>query len=1463
MDLGEAKLRVTVDASGAKQGASDANSAFQSMMEKALKALESIEKSSEETASGIEKLKESAEKSEQGFDALIEKGKQLIEVLGLIEIAHQFIEAGSEAENLRIRLNALVGDGTKALELFENLQKYAGSTAFGMKDVGNSALQLTGVFKGNVEAVQAWIPLIGDLASATGQTIDETTTEVIRMMTQGGNGAGAFRDRGLAAMLDLQRGVDYSAKDIRDKLIAAWEDPSSKFRDAAAQMGTTWTGTMNQLTHAWDEFMEAVMIKGGVLDYLKAIIQVLTKDFKDAFVESDTVAKSFGLNATSALADIGKGIGYVVESSRFLSLTWDALKTSISGIETVWARMEQAGAQLSARNSDIAVKAQQDTIQYMKDMGGVSDTDEAMIKAKADLRDLLVKETKAWQDASDATQNYEKTSESNQKTTDELFASYQKFQEGFDPQKFIDELNEQFQKNQDVIAGNIQKNKDFTSSLRDFAPPIDDSVAALKKLTQAKTELADLDNKLVGLDAQAQANINPVTAAYDKYTKAVGEAALIKQKEEALTRDYPALGLTEAGIVAKVTQTVNDLATARDNEIKKAQQEADVIGRFERQLLQDDSLDALTDKQKAVQEATNKVIDEYIKLSPALQALHPLTAEAIVDMRNFVAQQYDQKQSITQARQILTDYANSWKSGFDSMASDAAKFFTGQIKSWGDFGKALINDVSNMVTQIIAQFLELQFLNPILNSMFQGILNLPTYATAQFGMGQILGTLGSGAGTALGGGGSGAFAGSQAAGSLGGASALSSLGSLGQLGSLFGSNSLIGSGITSLFGSSAVGAGGTGAFAGATAGASQTGLLGTTGLGNAFGTYAPVLGGFMLGDKLGGTGGGIALAAASYFVPIIGWISGALSLIDKFTGGGLLGTDWKPTGTVTTGLNVGSSGASVQDWLNESKKGSLFSGRSWRNVSVDPTQDQTDAANAFFTGLQKAVATSAAQLGVKAGDLVTGSFTQITDKSGNITSQISTIMGKQYKETMQQFEERITAENLLALLPAASNAETIADKWRSSADTLYQGTQFLIDAQSDINKGMSAFGKDTTLADIDTTIEALNKDGETLDQTYQRVSADTQAFSALLDAAGIKFTKTGTALVTFSSQLADAAGGDQNLQQLMNTYTQAYYTPSELSTNQYTADKNTADSDISALGDAGAGLTFDNFRQRFEAVINTLSPQDVVNWLQAGDALAKVNADLQQTGGFTGDLSTDIQKYNKLFADYATAVKAASGTQATFTDQLVDNRNQILALAAAYDGSDASEKKLEAMIQNRYELELQYLQAIDAYTKQIDSDISSLITGIQTSQMTPDQKYAYYRNDANTASEQLKWTTDPDQINALVKRIEDDEQQAWDDLSPDQQNAMAQQFINFLQGVKDEADQQLGSAKQGAENDNQTISDAVNNALTKATDSMQTAADTQTAAAATFNQGVDLFVSTPIKIQVTTVRGSDVGGWQQ
>jgi len=197
---------------------------------------------------------------------------------GLAKLSTSFLDAARTSENYEVRLKVLLGSVEEGNRLFEEMSKYAGKVPFEFEKIMGAATQLTGVMKGGVDEVTKWMPLIGDLAAASGLGIEKTTEQVIRMYSAGAASADLFRERGITAMLGFQAGVSYSAEETRQRLIEAWEDPQSKFKNATGEMAKTWDGLMSMLSDKWFQFRNIIM-KAGVFDELK---KVLT-DINDRF----------------------------------------------------------------------------------------------------------------------------------------------------------------------------------------------------------------------------------------------------------------------------------------------------------------------------------------------------------------------------------------------------------------------------------------------------------------------------------------------------------------------------------------------------------------------------------------------------------------------------------------------------------------------------------------------------------------------------------------------------------------------------------------------------------------------------------------------------------------------------------------------------------------------------------------------------------------------------------------------------------------------------------------------------------------------------------------------------------------------------------------------------------------------------------------------------------------------------
>ena len=183
-------------------------------------------------------------------------------------IAREFIHAASVAEQYSLRLKVLLGSAAAGIRLFDQMADYASRVPFELEKIMESATFLSGVMKGGSKEVTEWMPLIGDLAAATGFTIREVTGQVIRMYSAGAAAADLFRERGILGMLGFQVGVTYTAEETKKRLMEAWEEAGSKFKGATDELAKSWAGMISMMIDKWFLFRIMVM-DTGIFDILK------------------------------------------------------------------------------------------------------------------------------------------------------------------------------------------------------------------------------------------------------------------------------------------------------------------------------------------------------------------------------------------------------------------------------------------------------------------------------------------------------------------------------------------------------------------------------------------------------------------------------------------------------------------------------------------------------------------------------------------------------------------------------------------------------------------------------------------------------------------------------------------------------------------------------------------------------------------------------------------------------------------------------------------------------------------------------------------------------------------------------------------------------------------------------------------------------------------------------------------
>lgn len=243
------------------------------------------------------------------------------------KIGKSFLEAATTTEGFQLRLQTLLGSVSEGNRMFREMAEFAGTVPFEFEQIMESATNLSGIMEGGVEEVRQWMPLIADLAAATGMQINEATEQVQRMLSAGAASADRFREKGVLAMLGFQAGVSYSAEETRRMLMDAWKDPESKFAGATDAMASSWDGMISMLSDAWFAFRNMVM-DAGVFDFMKAGLKTVM-DLVNQLRSDGRLAQwanEIGKATVNAFGQMITTVGTAIDVFNALRKVWIGLK---------------------------------------------------------------------------------------------------------------------------------------------------------------------------------------------------------------------------------------------------------------------------------------------------------------------------------------------------------------------------------------------------------------------------------------------------------------------------------------------------------------------------------------------------------------------------------------------------------------------------------------------------------------------------------------------------------------------------------------------------------------------------------------------------------------------------------------------------------------------------------------------------------------------------------------------------------------------------------------------------------------------------------------------------------------------------------------------------------------------------------------------------------------------------------
>lgn len=533
------------------------------------------------------------------------------------------------------------------------------------------------------------------------------------------------------------------------------------------------------------------------------------------------------------------------------------------------------------------------------------------------------------------------------------------------------------------------------------------------------------------------------------------------------------------------------------------------------------------------------------------------------------------------------------------------------------------------------------------------------------------------------------------------------------------------------------------------------------------------------------------VAESGLLGPVAQAIAQVARSINALTGGKLFGTSYETVGASST-INIGSGGATGVNQTFRERERSLFRGTQRQTIVDNFTGEALEAINALFEGIETGVSSLASALGGEIPTLITGAFFSEFDKDGNLIKEQSTILGRTYSEDFAAFSARLLAENLIAVLDSVlpqvevevqnaidqfgldfegigtlfdnegisrstrlmGEASALAETYRAQgAEALLDFAKFATLAVADLQDSNAILGSLTSITAI---TEQLANAGESLSETYIRLRGSVLITDDALALLGVTMDLSAEAYIAFAAGITDAAGGLPQASALWRDFFEGFYSPAELSTAQLGQSATGASALLEPLGfDLTTSLA--GFREAFESVFNTLSPEDVVIWLQAGGALSEYNTLLLANTELLGAQVTAQIEANDALRDAVRGVNddilglLRSDFQNTLAEINAQERQTIatlneLAIAAGRAG--ASEEQLGRV---HLRTSLQTTQAIaqlrsaaeglinQLYGDQLDQRISEL-EAIQTNGVTNVGNAA-----ENTYERQL----------ALIRRIRD------------------------------------------------------------------------------------------------------------
>lgn len=841
---------------------------------------------------------------------------------------------------------------------------------------------------------------------------------------------------------------------------------------------------------------------------------------------------------------------------------------------------------------------------------------------------------------------------------------------------------------------------------------------ALREANQAKREgeraardFARTQQSLVDQAADLAAQLRgPAAVAQREYEKAV-DAAGAELAEMASNAAAAGLGIEQLAAANEALLVIEEAqARIRDDKLAALARENDIVGQLTQQYRDEAAALGLTGRELQIH-------NELVRARQAAQQLgRSLTEQEIADIRRLAGGFYD----LNEAFETNEAAAQRWRDLLTGAGADVrnvfAELFTGQLNGMQDFADRMVQIAQRMVAEMIAEFMRLGAIKLVTGQGGGwGELLGQAFGGGSGGFGNVIGSLfgggNGGVGNMLGG----LFgAGSAMAGTAAGYGVLASSGMAASMGSY---GVLAGTGYAGGAAPWLTGLAGYGGTYGATAGAAGTVGIGGAATGGAAagsGMWAGIMAampwaalvamGMMYADKfmaqgwnpnsasnrdsLSATNFGVFKPLPAILTSMDNRILQSLGMSERLanllTGASIASRLFGHRDPRVVGggydATFGSEGVGGSMFADIYQRGGVFrSSRRWTETTEGLDEDIETELAAIWDGIRRAIQQQARRLGTELPESISAAYRAQYDEDGEFVSGVLTIFGRQYEGAWEEIAGYIAGYNLAAVINAAldpdqigGDAIALAERWSSSADVFADGAQALVNAAVDMVNGIGLLRDEGTLADIADLIDRNRFAGESLVATYDRLVQSAANLETAQSLTGVTLDLAREAFVQFAADITEAAGGLDAANALWDSFFSNFYGDTERNVIALQQLLNQRDTGLTGIG-LDPSTSMAEFRTAFEAVMGELTADQIVQWLEVGDVLARATQAQREYAAAIVDYSTDLAT---IMLGVDQAMLAATGAVADWAGAMaeVEARNTALIARAAELG--ASEEEL-------------------------------------------------------------------------------------------------------------------------------------------------------------------------------------------